>query len=78
MRRPWSQVLGCGIQGHEAAVLRLQGERKQLAKSSKALLEELATAAGRALVASLPAEVKFRLSGHMTNTCPRLCCSGEH
>lgn len=60
------QALGCGAKEHEAAIARLQAERRQLGKANKALLEELARAAGQALSAHLPAQVAPRPLKHQT------------
>ncbi|KAK9786804.1 hypothetical protein WJX73_008834 [Symbiochloris irregularis] len=47
------KVLGCGGSDHEAAIVRLQTERKQLHKERKSLLEEVAKSAGLALAGTL-------------------------
>ena len=58
MRSLGWQVLACGVSDHEAAIVRLQAERKHLAKSARVLLEELAESAGQSIAASLPPEVQ--------------------
>ena len=71
------QALGVGQQGWAQAVVRLQLERRSVAKRCKALLEETAATAGLALAASshtLSRVPHFHRSGSLRQHASDTCC----